>query len=289
VNLSGWDVGAVATKALVYGATLGASGAVFFLAYADALLNEAQRARIRRFVAIQLIVAALFTLLRIALLTGSMSDDISGMFDRDMARMIWQAGEGTATSWRIAGLALAACALSRNRRLQFAALVGAALAASSFAWVGHVRALQPILPATLFSCVHLIAVAFWVGALLPLLWYTRGAAREVGAMMKKFGTLAVVVVSLLIVAGFALLWMLSYGQADFWGSGYGNMIAAKLLLVVLLLGAAALNKLRLTPRLMNGDARAIVTLRRSIQFEILAAVLILLVTASFTSLLGPPR
>jgi hypothetical protein len=45
VNLSGWDVGAVATKALVYGATLGASGAVFFLAYADALLNEAQRAR----------------------------------------------------------------------------------------------------------------------------------------------------------------------------------------------------------------------------------------------------
>jgi putative copper export protein len=108
-------------------------------------------------------------------------------------------------------------------------------------------------------------------------------------MMQKFGTLAVVVVSLLIVAGFALLWMLSYGQADFWSSGYGNMIAAKLLLVVLLLGAAALNKLRLTPRLMNGDARAIVILRRSIQFEILAAVLILLVTASFTSLLGPPR
>jgi putative copper export protein len=67
------------------------------------------------------------------------------------------------------------------------------------------------------------------------------------------------------------------------------MIAAKLLLVVLLLGAAALNKLRLTPRLVNGDARAIVILRRSIQFEILAAVLILLVTASFTSLLGPPR
>jgi putative copper export protein len=32
-----------------------------------------------------------------------------------------------------------------------------------------------------------------------------------------------------------------------------------------------------------------VSLRRSIQLEIAAALLILLVTASFTSLVGPPR
>jgi copper resistance protein D len=289
VDLSGWDVGAVAAKALTYWATLGACGAVFFLGYANDELDDSQHAKIRSLIGAQVMLAAVFTLIRILLLTGSMSSNISGMFDRDMAAMVLEAGEGTAGSLRLAGLALAACALSRNRRLQVPALVGATLAASAFAWVGHVQALQPKLPATLLSAVHLLGVAFWVGALLPLLWCARGEARRVGAMAKRFGSVAVIVVALLALAGFGLLWMLSAGQADFWSSGYGNMIAVKLLLVVLLLGAAALNKLSLTPRLLHGDARAIVTLRRSIQLEIFVAALILLVTAAFTSLLGPPR
>jgi copper resistance protein D len=289
VDFSGWDVGALAAKALVYAATLGACGAVFFIGYAKGALHEAQRARIRSLIAVQLIAAALFTLIRILLLTGSMGGGIAGMFDRQMAGMILEAGEGTAASLRLAGLALAACALSHNLRLQVPALVGAALAASSFAWVGHVHALHPLMPAMLLSGVHLIGVAFWVGALVPLLCCTRAEARQVGAMAKRFGAVAVIAVVLLAMAGVGLLWMLSAGQADFWSSGYGNMIAVKLLLVALLLGAAALNKLSLTPRLMNGDALAIAALRRSIQLEILLAVLILLVTATFTSLLGPPR
>jgi putative copper resistance protein D len=289
VEFSDWDVGAVAAKVLVYATTLGASGAVFFLWYAGSLLTGAQRAAIRRMVAIQLIVAASFTLLRILLLTGGMSDSFAGMFDRDMAGMLLEAGEGTASAVRLVGLALAACALSLNRRLQIPALAGAVIAASSFTWVGHIRALQPLLPATLFSCLHLIGVAFWIGALLPLLRSTRESALEVGALAKRFGTLAVVAVSLMVIAGLCMLWLLSYRQPEFWSSGYGTMIAVKLLLVSLLLGAAALNKLWLTPRLMNGEARAIAMLRRSIQFELLTALLILIVTAGFTSLTGPPR
>lgn len=289
MELSGWDIGAVAAKVLVYAGTLGASGAVFYLAYAGGLLTGAQRAAVRRIVAIQLIVAALFTLLRILLLTGSMSDSFAGMFDRDMARMLLEAGEGTAASVRLVGLALAGCALSLNRRLLIPALAGAVIAASSFTWVGHVRALHPLLPATLFSCLHLTGVAFWVGALLPLLWSTRESALEVGALAKRFGTVAVAAVATLVIAGLSMLWMLSHGQPEFWSSGYGTMIAAKLLLVSLLLGAAALNKLWLTPRLLNDEARAVVLLRRSIQFELLTAVLILIVTAGFTSLTGPPR
>lgn len=289
MEFSDWDVGAVAAKVLVYATTLGASGAVFFLWYAGSLLTGAQRAAIRRMVAIQLIVAASFTLLRILLLTGGMSDSFAGMFDRDMAGMLLEAGEGTASAVRLVGLALAACALSLNRRLQIPALAGAVIAASSFTWVGHIRALQPLLPATLFSCLHLIGVAFWIGALLPLLRSTRESALEVGALAKRFGTLAVVAVSLMVIAGLCMLWLLSYRQPEFWSSGYGTMIAVKLLLVSLLLGAAALNKLWLTPRLMNGEARAIAMLRRSIQFELLTALLILIVTAGFTSLTGPPR
>ena len=61
-----------------------------------------------------------------------------------------------------------------------------------------------------------------------------------------------------------------------------------LLSVSALLCAAAVNRLWLTPRLRAGDAAAAAALRRSIRFEMLVGGLILLVTAAFTSLSGPP-
>lgn len=289
MELGGWDIGAVAAKTLLYAATLGAAGTVFFLAYGEGLLDEAQRANIRRLLKLELILAAIFSVCRILLLTGSMTGTLAGMFDGEMAGMILQAGEGTAASLRLAGLGLAAFSLSRSRALQGLALLGAGLAAASFAAVGHTRALQPHGPATILSSLHLIGVAFWMGALVPLLLSIKGTPRTSGLLAGRFGRVAVIVVSLLIAAGLGLLWMMSHGHADFWSSGYGRLLATKLLLVASLLGAAAFNKLRLTPRLLQGDSGAAASLRFSIRVEMGVGLLILLTTASFTSLLGPPR
>jgi putative copper resistance protein D len=289
LEISAWDVGAAAAKILVYAATFSAAGAVFFLAYGADLLEGAQRNQIIRLLKIELTVAALASVLKVLLLTGSITGEISGMFDRDMARMILEAGEGTSVSLRMAGLALVALGLIRHRVLKPFALLGAALAAASFAGVGHTRALQPHWAATGFSCLHLLGVAFWMGALVPLLIGTRRTPREAGLLAERFGRLALIAVALLIAAGLSLLWMISRGSADFWSSGYGILMAAKLGLVTLLLGAAAFNKLCLTPRLLNGDGGASPRLRASIRGEIAAGLLILTITASFTSLLGPPH
>jgi putative copper export protein len=75
--------------------------------------------------------------------------------------------------------------------------------------------------------------------------------------------------------------------AEMWSSDYGRMLSLKLLLVAALLSAAAVNKLRLTPRLAAGDAVAALHLRRSIGLEMMLGGSILLVTAAFTSLSGP--
>ena len=262
---------------------------MFFLAYCADLLDANQRVQISRLLKQQLIAAILASLIRILLLTGSMSGELSGMFDREMAGMILGAGEGLSAAVRLAGLALAALALARNRRWQYPARLGAALAAVSFAGVGHTRALQPHALATAMSCIHLIGVAFWMGALLPLLFCTQDAARPAGLLAKRFGDCALALVAALIGAGLSLLWMLSHGSADFWSSGYGRMLIAKLLLVAALLSAAGFNKLHLTPKLMMGDAAAVRSLRLSVRSEIAVGLLILAVTASFTSLLGPPR
>jgi copper resistance protein D len=66
------------------------------------------------------------------------------------------------------------------------------------------------------------------------------------------------------------------------------MLLIKLLLVALLLATAALNKLYLTKRLSTGSANAVLLFTRSVRAEMLLVSLVLLVTAAFTTLAGPP-
>jgi putative copper export protein len=54
------------------------------------------------------------------------------------------------------------------------------------------------------------------------------------------------------------------------------------------LSLAAWNKLALTPKLLQGDAGAMVKFRRSLLAEMSVGAVILLTTATFTTLTGPP-
>jgi putative copper resistance protein D len=65
-------------------------------------------------------------------------------------------------------------------------------------------------------------------------------------------------------------------------------MSIKLLAVAALLGLAAWNKLHLTPRLLNRHTRAVVLFRRSLAAEIVVGAFILMITAAFTTLTGPP-
>lgn len=289
MQISGWDVAAVFAKAITYAATFGAAGAAFFVLYCGTLLREPQHALIRRLVGILVCVAATASVLRILLLAGSMSGDAAGMFNITFAGMILHAGEGRAGGVRIIGLALILFVLSKNPVFRGPALVGAMLASTSFAWVGHVHALTPNTVPSLLLCLHLLCAAFWLGALPPLLVITRGAHQpQIAAAAARFGKLALRVVALLLAAGASVLLMLISSAAQFWASDYGLMMAVKLLAVAALLSLAAWNKLALTPKLLQGDARAIVKFRRSLQAEMSVGALILLTTAAFTTVTGPP-
>jgi putative copper resistance protein D len=219
---------------------------------------------------------------------GSMSDDTVGMFDLGLARMLASTAEGRATAIRIVGLVLAGLALCSSRRFSMIAVGGAAVSVTSFAWVGHAQALaQPMLP-VLKQSLHLLCVAFWLGALGPLLILARdGDVTRLAFAVARFGRVAVVVVSLLVFAGVSLLWQLLGPPTELWSSNYGRVVSAKLGLVACLLGLAALNRWRLTPRLLAGDSAAVQSLGRSIQGEMLIGSLILLATATLTTVFGP--
>jgi putative copper resistance protein D len=290
LELSGWDAAAVCAKAVTYAATLGAAGAIFFLAYSGSLLNELLHSRIRLLAGTLLVAAALASCARILLSGASMSGDLAGMFDSGFVRMLLGAGEGRATGMRMTGLALAALAIPSNPRFRALALLGAATASISFAGVGHIRGLVPNAAPLLLLCVHLLCAAFWLGALGPLLIAARdGRDTRVALLAARFGKLALGVVVLQLAAGAAVLWTLIGGAAQFWNSDYGRLMALKLLVVSALLSIAAVNKLYLTPKLLSGHAKAVIQFRRSVTIEMVIGALILLITATFTTVTGPPH
>lgn len=128
-----------------------------------------------------------------------------------------------------------------------------------------------------------------MGALAPLDLVARdGNASRIAAVAERFSAVAVFVVAGLILAAAPLLWLLLGGFAELWRSSYGRCIALKLAFVAGLLSLAAFNKLRLTPRLRAGDADAVRSLRTSIRLEMWLGIMVLAVTATLTTIAGPP-
>jgi putative copper resistance protein D len=289
VEVTGWDAAAALAKAMIYAATLTAAGAIFFLSHSARLLHDTQRRLILRSFVLLATVAAVTSLLRVSLLAGSMSDNFEGMLDTTFAGMILRTGEGAAIVLRLVGLLLCTAALRSGRLWMCMAFTGAVLSAASFAAVGHVHALKPDRLAVPILMLHLCCGAFWLGALWPLLRLAREGDRlQTAALAARFGKIALYAVGLLVAAGILLSYRLLGSLAALWNSNYGRLLGLKMLLVAAMLSAAAINKLRLTPRLAAGDAAAAAQLRRSIGFEMGLGGSILLVTATFTSLTGPP-
>ncbi len=286
--ISVWDAAAIAVKSVTYAATFGAAGAVFFLGYAGSLIAGAERLRVRNIVVGLSMLAVFAGAAQITVSAGSMSGDAAGMLDGSLIRMVWHSGAGRANVIRDIGLMLAVQGVWSDRRSWWAFL-GAAAAATSFAWTGHARSLNPDGIPILLLGVHLLGVAFWLGALMPLLLVAGNSdLPRIAAVAARFGMVAVFVVGALISAGIGLLWMLLGDFTELWASAYGRWVTLKLAFVACLLCLAAFNKLRLTPRLVANDTRAVQALRSSIRLELLLGSLILAVTAAFTTLAGPP-
>jgi copper resistance protein D len=290
-----WDGALIAVKALTYAGTLCGAGAVFFCGYCGSLITGADHSRIGRAIWGFSVLSIAGGVAQIMVSAGSMSGAPSGMWDASLLRMIWRGGAGRANAIRDVGLVLAALGTglgAARQRPPWWSTAGAMAAAISFAWSGHARALlaesMPILPVLLVS-VHLLGAAFWLGA-LPALGSVvrRQDAAAAAAPVARFGLVALVVVGGLIAAGLGLLWMMLGDFAELWRSVYGRYVMLKLTLVAALLCLAAFNKLNLTPRLLGGETRALQALRTSIRLELLLGVLILLATATLTTVTGPP-
>jgi len=295
LGLDIWLVVATIIKAITYGATLTVAGGVIFSAILKNQISQNEAKAIRRFILIAAWVAILISILRIFVTNIILSGELSGVFDLALTRIVLESSEGIATGLRLASLItiLSLCSDKYYDKFQGVILFAGIVAATSFALVGHAGEVPMKygfgrIPQGLLL-LHLIAVAFWVGALWPLRMLTNSNdILRVAQIMHRFGQIAVIFVSMLIVAGVFLIWLL-LGKLDLlWTSGYGQLMLLKLTSVSILLAMAAINKLLITPKYLSKINKfEIGVLQKSINLEIVLVCLILFITACFTTLVGP--
>ena len=287
LSMDGATVVSVAVKTLVYLASLVAAGSALCLVSLKTLGSDMARAVRRLGVGSTGVAAAasvaLIPMGGIFLSGGSWS----GATDPVLGLMVLQSPLGESVATRIVGLALLAAFFLGRMPSKLAAAMGASVVCLSFALRGHVLE-EPRVVLGALLMTHLLGLAFWIGAFAPLYRMTRHAEpARTGAAAEEFGRKALWVVAALALAGVGLLIILTGNPIDALATTYGRLLALKLLFFVVLLGAAAVNKLRLTPALVTGDTGAGTRLRRSIGLEAAVVCAILVTTAILTTVSSP--
>jgi copper transport protein len=122
--------------------------------------------------------------------------------------------------------------------------------------------------------VHVLCVALWVGAFVPLLAGLR-AANTQGRALARFSRLIPYPLAALVLSGIALACVQLDRIDALWTTDYGRVLSGKLTAVLVLLGLAAANRYRLMPRFEAEGAADARRLRLSIAAELVIAMTIL--------------
>ena len=285
--LSVVDAVPVGLRALSFVAVLQAAGVPLFLwLFGDELQRSARSiaALARGTAVVGLILTIAHQIVEPARLAGA----LRGIFDGPLQAMLLTSDAGTTAAVRVLGLAMVALGCVRFSRFGAAvALVGSTLIVASFAFMGHTASHDQRWLLASLLILHLTVVAFWFGALGP--FYLASRHEELvsnGLIIERFSKLAVGLVPVIFVAGLALSLVLLPNLASL-RTPYGLLLLLKVTGFAILMGLAALNKLRLGPLISSGRATALRSFRRSVLVEWVLVAGVLITTAAMTELFSP--
>lgn len=309
----------ILVRAIHFAATLSVAGAVFFQAFiaGPALRTGDDRMRLPTTVRLQLACIAWSGLLLSAIsgaawlviVAQSMSGGgLSDVFSQDVLRtVLLQTGFGQDWVARFVLALLLAGMLfpflsPKQIKPAWINLAVVALAAGltgSLAWAGHAVGAEGIEgivhPAADF--VHLVAAAAWVGTLLPLALLLAVAGQDTASVVVariatiRFSTFGIGSVAMLLVTGSINAWYLAGSIPAMTETNYGRLLLLKIALFLIMVAIAAVNRLWLTPRLVQGTnsaaaVDALSRLRRNASFEVAIGAIIIAVVATLGT--NPP-
>ena len=267
---------------LFYVTALASVGAALFASLVGP--PEALARQVRKLTSGLAAAAVVATILRL----GLSGLDLGGLpLQAVLAAEPWAIAAGTslglASAVAMAGLAI----LAHGCTARSLVVSGVGLVTLSFALTGHVASAPPRWLTGPAVTVHALCAGFWVGAFVPLLWGLRRDDPIV--LLRRFSHLATVAVGGLLVTGATLAWIQLGGRPEgLLTTDYGWRLLLKLALVLMLLAIALVNRLVLTRAIADGRRSGASWLGRTLAMDIVLALAVLGVTATFP-LSPPPR
>jgi len=233
------------------------------------------------------ISAMVFVAAHQALEAARMAGEMNGVLDPAMQKMALESGAGTAFAARMVGLALVAIGLRRRAnvaRSTSAALLGTLLTIISFTLQGHTTTTPHRAAAAALIVLHLLVVAFWLGALWPLYIAARKEPpANAAGVIDRFSITATWLVPLILLAGIGLAAILLPGL-DTFRQPYGQLLLAKVAGFAVLMAMASLNKWSFGPACAAGNTAAF---QRTVIVEFILISAVLTATAMMTMFYSP--
>lgn len=287
MTLGFWIILSLISKIFLYLGTIGAAGTVIF----RVVFFEAAFLASKRLLALLILTAICASLSGYALRSAVLIGDSSGLTDIEMYVVLWDTAVGGSFAVRMLGLCLMlASLLLSGRGAIIISSIGLVVALWSFTQIGHATSFDTWLISGVFF-LHFVAAAFWIGALLPILYAAQGAAdlKFAAKIANRFGRIASIFVPLLIAAGIVLALKLLPDVTSLWTTAYGRILLAKIAVVACLLGLAAANKFRFVPAMERGEQAGAAHLAKSVKWEICAIFAVLTITAFLTTTVTLPE
>lgn len=238
--------------------------------------------------------ASVLTALSYVLAVGFGGADMQlGGVDALWKAATWRSGlDSTLASSAVFGvisMALLYAGFMAGERRHGVLIAGVALAIGSFLVTGHAATAPPAWLMAPVVGAHLLATAFWIGAFRPLLLSTRQlSAADSGALMQRFSNFAVSAVIVVLISGTAISLKQLGSPANLFNNDYGTVLLTKIILVFVIIGIAAYNKINLTPKLIANEVAGVSKIKRTITLELMLYVIVL-AAASALTVTTPPR
>lgn len=282
-SFSLWGLMAASAKLAVYISSFLAAGLALVLVALPTQQEGIKRSLLWT-IAAAVAVSVVASIWRVMVQAGRLMDDLAFMTDPEIIAISLEGPLGTSTLARLIGLAILLLVVFAPSVRTGAAVLGAACVALSFGLTGHATR-DPQWALLVLITIHLLAVNFWFGALLPLYQLSKPGLDTVEAarLSHRFGQQASIIVPILIAVGGVFAYLLLGSLQAVFSTAYGQMLLLKLVIVALVLGIAALNKLRLVPAMEAEAAGAAKRFQASLRWEALVFLMIFTATALLTT------
>lgn len=214
-------------------------------------------------------------------------------------RLLLSSDWGSALLTQLVGGAILAAGLVAALRTMTVGLpvaaIGALILAASPAMSSHAAAVPRLKALAMVSdSLHVLGAGAWLGSLLVFVFVGVSHLRRVepsnrshvyARLLRTFSALALTSGAVIVATGLFAATLQLNGLADFLNTRYGNVLAAKLVLVTGVFAVGAINWRRL-PRHQE-EANAVGLFRRRAGVELVIAVLVVAATAVLVAVPSP--